>query len=189
MANFRNIYTALLLVLAKATNKELARYVSFLKAENQLLRSRLPERLKPTDREKNRLIRFGRGLGSALNHLCTIVHPNTLRKWIREADQSEKKKLKSKKSGRPRTEADLEKLILKLAKDNSRGYTRILGKLRKLGVMSTTRNTVKAILKRNGYDIGPKRGPGTWDEFVNRHAKTLWQCDFFSKKIVSKTGL
>lgn len=34
MANFCNIYTALLLVLAKATNKELARYVSFLKAEN-----------------------------------------------------------------------------------------------------------------------------------------------------------
>jgi len=190
MANFRNIYTALLLVLAKATNKELARYVSFLKAENQLLRSRLPERIKLTEREKNRLIRFGRGLGSALNHLCTIVHPDTLRKWIREADQSSsKRKSKTKKSGRPRTQAELEKLILQLAKDNSWGYTRILGELRKLGVTSITRNSVKAILKRNGFDIGPKRGPGTWDEFVTRHAKTLWQCDFFSKKIVSKTGL
>jgi putative transposase len=190
MASFRNIYTALLLVLAKATNKELARYVSFLKAENQLLRARLPERLKLTEREKNRLIRFGRGLGSALNHICSIVHPDTLRKWIRDADKSSgKNKTKSKKSGRPRTEAELEKLILKLAKDNSWGYTRILGELRKLGVTSITRNTVKAILKRNGYDIGPKRGPGTWDEFVTRHGKTLWQCDFFSKKIVSKTGL
>jgi putative transposase len=80
MASFRNIYTALLLVLAKATNKELARYVSFLKAENQLLRSRLPDRIKLTEREKNRLVRFGRGLGSALNYLCTIVHPDTLRR-------------------------------------------------------------------------------------------------------------
>jgi putative transposase len=61
--------------------------------------------------------------------------------------------------------------------------------LRKLGIESVTRNTVKNILKRNGYDTGPARGPGTWDEFLKRHAKTMWQCDFFSKKIVSKTGL
>ena len=48
---------------------------------------------------------------------------------------------------------------------------------------------MKRILKSNGFDIGPNRGPGTWDEFLQRHAKTMWQCDFFSKKIVSKTGL
>jgi putative transposase len=54
---------------------------------------------------------------------------------------------------------------------------------------SITRNTVKKILKRNSYYTGPNRGPATWDEFLKRHAKTMWQCDFFSKKIVSKTGL
>ena len=75
MGTFRNIYTALLLVLAKSTNKELARYVSYLKAENQLLRERLPARLNLTTKEKNRLIRFGRNLGSALNHLCSIEEP------------------------------------------------------------------------------------------------------------------
>ena len=69
------------------------------------------------------------------------------------------------------------------------GYTRILGEIPKLGIQSVTRNTVKAILKRNGFDTGPKRGPGTWDEFLKQHAKTMWQCDFFSKKIVSLTGL
>ena len=88
MASFRNVYTALLLVVAKATNKELARYVSFLKAENQILRTRLPERLTLTTREKNRLVRFGRSIGSALNHICTIVHPNTLRRWIRESNKT-----------------------------------------------------------------------------------------------------
>ncbi len=35
----------------------------------------------------------------------------------------------------------------------------------------------------------PKRGPGTLDDFLKRHAKTMWQCDFFSKKVVSATGL
>ena len=186
MASFRNVYTSLMLVIAKSTDKELARQVSYLKAENQILRSRLPKRLSLTQREKNRLVRFARNLGSALNELATIVHPSTIRRWIRE--DTGKKKQQPKK-GRPRTAEDIEKLILKLAKDTGWGYTRILGELKKLGIESVTRNTVKNILKRNGYETGPERGPGTWDEFLKRHAKTMWQCDFFSKKIVSKTGL
>ncbi len=161
--------------------------MSYLKAENQILRSRLPERLILTHREKNRLVRFAKNLGSALNELVTIVHPSTIRRWIRDASAKVSKARKS--VGRPRTAEQIEKLILKLARDNSWGYTRILGELKKLGIESVTRNTVKNILKRNGYDIGPKRGPGTWDEFIKRHAKTMWQCDFFSKKVVSKTGL
>ena len=188
MASFRNVYTSLLLVIAGSTDRELARQVNYLKAENQILRSRLPSRISLTEREKNRLIRFAKNLGSALNELATIVHPGTIRRWIREAAAKSKARRKGK-SGRPRTAKDIEKLILKLAKDNSWGYTRILGELKKLGIESVTRNTVKNILKRNGFESGPKRGPGTWDEFVNRHAKTLWQCDFFSKKIVSKSGL
>jgi putative transposase len=187
MASFRNIYTSLMLVIAGSTSKELARQVSYLKAENQILRSRLPERISLTHREKNRLVRFAKNLGSALNELATIVHPSTIRRWIRDASG---KVAKSRKNvGRPRTAEQIEKLILKLAKDNSWGYTRILGELKKLGIESLTRNTVKNILKRNGYDVGPKRGPGTWDEFLKRHAKTMWQCDFYSKKVVSKTGL
>jgi putative transposase len=188
MASFRNVYTSLMLVIAGSTNKELARQVSYLKAENEILRSRLPDRISLTQREKNRLIRFAKNLGSALNELATIVHPGTIRRWIREAAATTSARRKVK-TGRPRTAEDIEKLILKLAKDNSWGYTRILGELKKLGIESITRNTVKSILKRNGFDTGPKRGPGTWDEFLKRHAKTMWQCDFFSKKVVSKTGL
>jgi putative transposase len=166
----------------------LARQVSYLKSENQILRSRLPERLILTQREKSRLVRFAKKLGSAaLNQLATIAHPGTIRRWIREA-ASRKSALQNRKTGRPRTAQQIEKIVLKLAAENGWGYCRILGELRKLGVRSITRNTVKAILKRNGYDTGPKRGPGTWDEFIKRHAKTLWQCDFFSKRIVSKSG-
>lgn len=38
-------------------------------------------------------------------------------------------------------------------------------------------------------DPGPNRGPGSWDEFVRRHAATLWATDFFSKKVWTATGL
>ena len=65
MVSFRNIYTSLMLVIAGSTSKELARQVSYLKAENQILRSRLPGRLILTHREKNRLARFSKNLGSA----------------------------------------------------------------------------------------------------------------------------
>ena len=75
-----------------------------------------------------------------------------------------------------------------LAKDNGWGYTRIVGELRKLGIKAVSRNTVKNILKRYGYDPGPKRGTGTWDEFLKIHVATLWQCDFFSKKVLTTKG-
>ncbi len=188
MASFRNVYTSLMLVIAKTTNKDLAREVSYLRVENQILRSKLPARISLTQKEKSRLVRFAKNLGSALNHLATIVHPGTIRRWIAESKKT-LGKVKSKKTGRKRTAIDIEKLILKLASQNNWGYTRILGELKKIGVESVTRNTVKNILKRNGYETGPERGPGTWDEFLKIHASSLWQCDFFSKKVVSKTGL
>jgi putative transposase len=188
MASFRNIYTSLMLVIARSTEKELARQVSYLKAENQILRNRLPDKISLTEREKNRLDRFAKKLGSALNEIATIVHPGTIRRWIRES-RSKKASRSKATSGRPRTAQDIEKLILKLAKETGWGYCRILGELKKLVIESITRNTVKNILKRNGFETVPKRGPGTWDEFLKRHAASMWQCDFFSKKIVSKTGL
>lgn len=187
MANFRNVYNSLILVIAGSTQRELARQVSYLKVENAILRSKLPKRMSLTEREKNRLCRFAKNLGKALDEIATIVHAQTIRRRIRESRKPSG--LKGKKVGRKRTREDIEKLVLKLAKDNGWGYTRILGELKKLGIESITRNTVKAILKRGGYETGPKRGPGTWDEFLKIHAKTLWQCDFFSKKVVTPRGL
>ena len=29
----------------------------------------------------------------------------------------------------------------------------------------------------------PKRGPGSWHEFIHRHKDTLYACDFFTKKV------
>src|SRR5262249_26482672 len=66
---------------------------------------------------------------------------------------------------------------------------RILGELKKLGIRSVSKTTVATILREAGLDPGPKRGPGTWSEFVARHAATLWACDFLSVKSATLTGL
>jgi len=60
-----------------------------------------------------------------------------------------------------------------------------MGQLKKLGIKPPSRNTVKNILKAVGLDPGPQRGEGTWDEFLTRHAASLWQCDFFSRRALT----
>jgi putative transposase len=182
----RNIYRSLLLLLVGTTQKELARHVRYLTVENQMLRSRLPFRLNITPQERNRLVRFGAKLGSALDHLVSIVHPDTLRRWIREDRRGRRKAPVAR--GRRRTPEQIRRLIIKLARENGWGYTRILGELKKLGVRCVSRNTVKNILKAHGLDPGPRRGIGTWDEFLKIHAATLWQCDFFSKRVLTPKG-
>jgi putative transposase len=166
--------------------KELASQIRYLKIENEILRSKLPSRVTVTEQERNKLVKFGSKLGKALAELATIVHPDTLRRWIREAGKPGK--TKPAKKGRPRTKEEIRELIVKLARENDWGYTRILGELRKLGVKAVSRNTVKNILKESGLEPGPKRGAGTWDEFLKIHAATLWQCDFYAKKVLTIKG-
>ena len=174
------------LSLIGVMRKELARQVRYLAVENELLRSRLPRRLTIKPRERNRLVKFGSKLGRALGHLVTIVHPDTLRRWIRE-DRRGRRKVAVPR-GRRRTAEQIRRLILKMARETGWGYTRILGELKKLGIRAVSRNTVKNILKAHGLDPGPRRGLGTWDEFLKIHAATLWQCDFFSKRVLTPKG-
>ena len=96
-----NLYHSLLLLIAGSTQKELASQIRYLKIENEILRSKLPKRVPVTEKERNKLVKFGSKLGKALGELVTIVHPDTLRRWIREAGKRAKRK--PAKVGRPKT--------------------------------------------------------------------------------------
>jgi putative transposase len=61
--------------------------------------------------------------------------------------------------------------------------------LKKLGITSLSRNTVKRILKAGGLEPTSTRSRDTWDDFLQRHAHSLWQCDFLSRKVMTFTGL
>jgi putative transposase len=156
--SMKNIFQSLLLVIADATQKELARQVKYLKVENQILRARLPKRIMVTPKERVRLIKFAHTLGGkVLRQLTTIVAPETLLGWIR-ADK--KPKPSKRKRGRPNTPEQIRELILLRARENQWGYTRIMGELKKLGIKPPSRNTVKKILKAAGYEPGAKAGRG-----------------------------
>lgn len=77
---------------------------------------------------------------------------------------------------------------MRLARENAWGYTRILGELAKLGV-TTSRSNIVNILREAGIRPQPRRSVQSWSEFITAHAETLWQCDFFSRHIVTLTGM
>jgi putative transposase len=82
----------LLTLLASLTRQELARQVTYLKAENQILRSRLPGRLQLNNQEKRKLLRHGKKLGARIKELISIVSYSTFRKWVREMEDAPDKR-------------------------------------------------------------------------------------------------
>ncbi len=182
------LYNAFLLTLAAATDRELARHVEFLKAENRILRGKLPKRIAISTAERQRLLSLGKLTGDAIKHLVTIVSPRTFMRWL--SDESKTAKTPNPVSpGRPKIETDTRELVLRLARENGWGYTRILGELRKLGVTNISRSTVVNILRSAGIDPSPERANGRWHTFIREHLATLWACDFFTKKIWTTAGL
>ncbi|MEO0964147.1 MAG: integrase, partial [Planctomycetota bacterium] len=70
----------------------------------------------------------------------------------------------------------------------SLGCRRILGEIRKLGIRKISRGTVQNILKNHGVEPAPLRPRSTWKEFIERHADTLYACDFFIKEVWTPFG-
>lgn len=56
----------LLLLAARATDSELGRYIEYLKAENRILRAKLPARVAVTPAERRRLVKLGLRVGPAI---------------------------------------------------------------------------------------------------------------------------
>ncbi len=181
------IFHPLLALIASVTDRELAKYIQFLKEENKILRSRLPGQVHTKPAERERLIKFGKALGRAVEELITIVSPSTFYRWLRE-EEGQLKRKKNPKGGQ-RKPREIRELVLQIASVTGFGLTRIVGELRKLGIKKVSRQTVRNILKEEGIPPSPDRTSDSWNNFIERHKETLWACDFFSVKTVTKRGL
>jgi putative transposase len=123
------------------------------------------------------LVKLGEAVGPKVTWLLTIVSYQTYRRWAHQLV-----------GGGPTPKKSTRKLVLKLARENSWGYTRILGELRKPGI-KTSRTNVVNILRENKIDPKLDSKKGCWADFFKSHANTLWQCDFFSKHLVTTKGM
>ena len=92
------IFHPLLALIASATDRELAKYVEYLKAENKILRARIPGQIHTTTNERQKLIKLCTGIGRAIEELITIVTPTTFFRWLRD-EKGSKSKIKNPKGG------------------------------------------------------------------------------------------
>jgi len=178
------LFQEFLAMVGKMVHSKLMRQIEYLKVENQILRSKTGKRISLTQHERERLLKFGLALGADIKRLISIVNYSTFRRWVRGKKSD---KLVSER-GRPKTAQDVRELVVRLARENHWGYTRILGELKKLRITMLSRNTIKNILREHGLLPANKRAEDTWDKFVRRHFKTLWACDFFTKTVWTMFG-
>lgn len=110
------IFHPLLSLIASATDKELARYVEFLKEENKILRSRIPGQVHTKPDERSRLVKLGKALGRAIEELITLVKPATFYRWCHEEEFG---KTKPNPKGGQRKPRELRELVLEIARTPS----------------------------------------------------------------------
>ncbi|MBF0386000.1 MAG: helix-turn-helix domain-containing protein [Candidatus Omnitrophica bacterium] len=183
--NFNNQFINL---FAEITQSNLKKQIQFLRVENQILRSHyVKHKIFLTEREKNKIIRLALPLGSDVKKLISIVHYSTFRNWIQDLN-CPRIKQKDKRGRPPKITLAIKQLIVHMAKHNKWGYTKILGELKKLGVIKTAKTTIKNVLKEYGIDPLNYRREDTWDDFLKRTFQTLWACDFFSKSVWTISG-
>ena len=182
----------LISILAGWVNRGPQDLIAYLQEENRVMREQLgAKRLLFTDVQRRRLAAKARKMGrKGLFEIGTLVTPDTLLRGYRRLIAKKYNGSQARRAGRPKTAAEIERLILRMARDNPRwGYTRIRGALRNLG-HEIGRNTIKRILLENGFDPAPLRKKGmTWETFLKAQWGAIAATDFFSVEVLTRTGL
>jgi putative transposase len=187
-----NKWVRLLAYITGMVNQRLLLQCEYLLAENRILRSQLPTRPRLSDAQRSTLAEIGKRLGRKyLAEVAYVAKPATILAWYRRlvAQKFDGSKRRSY-PGRPRISADIEALIVQMARENSGwGYDRIAGALTNLG-HDVSAQTVGNVLKRHGLAPAPKRSQNTtWREFIAAHMAVLAGADFFTVEVLTWRGL
>ena len=125
-----HFFHPLLTLIASATDRELARYVQFLKEENKILRARLGKRGPHQAGGASAAVQFGKALGP--RHRGTDHHrlPATFYRWVPGREVGKKKAESERRPAKPR---EIRELVIEIAKTTGFGYTRIIGEIPETG--------------------------------------------------------
>jgi transposase InsO family protein len=179
-------------LVAGWVNRHQQELIEYLQDENRLLREQLGgRRLRFTDAQRRRLAIAAKRVGrKGLLAIDTVVTPDTLLRWYRILVAQKYDGSGCRGIGRPRTAAEIEQLIVRMASENPGwGYTRIRGALYNVG-HEIGRNTIKRILIANGIDPAPERRKRmSWSTFLKSHWGAIAATDFFSVEVLTARGL
>ncbi len=122
------------------------------------------------------------GTGKRLDAAMVLFKPDTVLRWHRELVWRKWTFRAEKQTGRPPVGAELEELIVQLARENPRwGYSKIQGEVLKLGY-GVSRSSVRNILKRRQVSPSPERKKqgSIWRTFLGHYANQMVAGDFFT---------
>jgi transposase len=109
-----------------------------------------------------------------------IVKPATLFGWHNQLVRWKWTYRTQNRGGRPRTDGEIERLVVRLARENDWGFERLEGELLKLGY-TLSHETVGAILRRHGIPPAPERETSPrWRHWMTHYKEQLLACDFFA---------
>lgn len=103
-------------------------------------------------------------------------------KWHREAVRRKWTFKRKAQAGRPRTSAEVEALIMRLAHENPQwGYSRLKDELAKLSI-DVGETTIRDIFKRRGLPPVPERSRkgSSWRTFLKHYQDQILACDFLT---------
>jgi hypothetical protein len=138
-----------------------------------LTRTRRRPPLRPEDRLLWSLL--SRAWPNWRQHLV-IVQPDTVVRWHRSAWRRYWSwKSRQRRPGRPRIDSEVAAAIRLMSAENPRwGHTRVLGELRKLGLLVSLQT-----MRRYRKDV-PCDPSGSWGTFLRNHSPEIWASDFFA---------
>src|SRR5215471_1319828 len=157
-----NQWVRLLAYVTGLVNQELLLQNEYLVAENRILKAHLQPRYRLTDSQRATLAEIAKRLGrKALQKVANIAKPDTLFAWYRRLVAHKFDGSKQRRAvGRPRIDPELENLVVRLARENSR----IVGGLANLGYplsdpdrrphSAPTRNSTRPQAESDGYMEG-----------------------------------
>ena len=185
-------WARILAYITGTVDQELLLRNEYLVAENRILKAQVEGRLLLSDAERATLGEIGHRLGrKALEDVANAARPDTILGWYRRLVARKFDGSKGRaRPGRPRIEAAIEQLIVRMAKENPGwGYDRIVGALANLG-HEVSDQTVGNVLKRHGVPAAPeRRHTTTWAAFIRSHLAVLAGADFFTAEVFTLQGL
>jgi putative transposase len=108
-----------------------------------------------------------------------LVTPRTVLRWHR-ALVRRKWRQPAGRRGRPPLSAEIQELVLRLARENpSWGHRRIRGELAKLG-LQVSPTSIRRLLAHARLVPAPRRHGPSWREFVRAQAASIVACDFLT---------
>ena len=187
------ILQLLLAMLAEWIQRHQQQVITYLLAENRVLKTQLGgHRLRLTDTERRRLAVLTHPLGrKRLKAVATLATPDTIMRWYqRLIAQNFDGSQHRRPLGRPRVSEEVEQLVVRMAEENPTwGYRRIQGALANLE-QPIDAITVWNILRRHHLDPAPTRRKAgmSWSQFLKRHWDVLAATDFSTMEVATWHG-